>query len=141
MGSEQAKRFLAAGVDLGRRRIVKMNNWVNIPELLKIFDYNVYGGFDRFGMEYDVVGTTDNEQYAAVMAMLGCGYGNKILFAHDCDVYGRGLWGNPPCHKTTSRTWTQIFEHTLPDLKKRGVSDEQLSAFTVANAKKFLFDE
>lgn len=141
MGSEQAKRMLALGVDPRRLMIGHLNNCVNIPELLKIFDQGVYGGFDRFGMEYDVVGTTDNEQYAAVMALLGCGYGKKILFSHDLDVYGRGLWGNPPCHKTSGRTWSQIFTETLPELKKRGVPDEQLSAFLKANAKEFLFAE
>ena len=139
MASEQAKRFIEAGVNPKRVMIGHLNNCTSIPELLKVFSYGVYAGFDRFGMPYEVVGTTDEEQYAAVLAMLGCGFGDRILFSHDLDVYGRGLWGNPPIHKTSDRTWGQIHNVTFPALAKYGVSEAQLEAFVKANAKNFLF--
>lgn len=138
MGPEQADILIGEGAAPQKIVIGHMCGNASLAYQLDVLRRGVYIAFDRFGIEMVM---PDQTRIATLIGLLEKGYANRILISQDCmaAVYGRG--GRMPMEEAMKfKNWsfTNIFTHILPALKKAGISDEQIKTMMVENPRRFL---
>jgi phosphotriesterase-related protein len=140
MGPEQADLLLSEGADPKLILIGHSCGNPDISYLTRILKKGVYIGFDRFGIE-GVFGTpTDTERETALVDLISKGYGSQIMISHD---WMNHWLSRPIVNEIVPMIlpkWkpTHIFENILPDLKKAGIKEEQISNILVDNPRRYL---
>ncbi|MBU8908046.1 phosphotriesterase family protein [Desertibacillus haloalkaliphilus] len=139
MGPEQAELLVELGADPANIIIGHMCGNTDISYHLRTLETGVSIAFDRFGLQGFVGAPLDQERMATVLGLIGIGYEDKIMLAHDTvNVWlGRPPQLSPKAEQALAN-WkpTYIFETILPMLQKAGVSDEQLRTLFVENPRK-----
>ncbi|MHB1651717.1 MAG: phosphotriesterase family protein [Desulfitobacteriaceae bacterium] len=139
MGPEQAELLLGAGGDPKRTMIGHMCGNTDVAYHLRTLEKGFFLGFDRFGLE-GLAGTpTDAMREAVVIGLIGLGYGERIMLAHDTVNFwlGRALVLPEPVQQILAK-WhpTHLFDDVLPVLKKAGITDEQIDTLFVSNPQR-----
>jgi phosphotriesterase-related protein len=101
-----------------------------------LLDTGCYIGMDRYGIGAGRLGT--EARNATVLALLERGYGDRMMLGHDAVIRMDG-WA--PGQRAEERPdWhpTYIFETVLPELIRRGASEEALDAMLGANVRAWL---
>ncbi len=112
------------------------------PEYQKsLADRGAYVGFDRFGLEMLI---PDAIRMKNLKALADCGHKDRIMVSHDtvnCWV-GSYNGGDPADLLKTLPNWrmTHMFEHVFPELKRMGMTQEDLDHIVVENPRRW-FDE
>jgi phosphotriesterase-related protein len=143
MGAEQAELLISEGADPSKIVIGHMCGNTDIQYQVNVLEKGVYIGFDRFGLQGLGGSPKDIYREALTVALLALGYEDRILFAHDTVNFllGRPLIFPPQLAETMANAHIgRIFEVIIPDLKRMGVTDEQISKIMSDNPKK-LFDK
>ncbi|MFB4164731.1 phosphotriesterase [Alteribacillus sp. JSM 102045] len=137
MGPEQVKLLIEKGADPSRIVIGHMCGATNIKEHLNTLEQGVYIAMDRFGLQGAVGAPRDEERLAVLHGLLGLGYEEKLFLSHDTvNVW----WGRPPvipeALKELLQNWRpdHLFEHIVPALQEKGVSQATLDILFKRNA-------
>ena len=137
MGPEQARMLIEHGADPNKIIIGHMCGNTNPEYHKEVMDEGVRIGFDRFGIQVLVGAPLDQERVATLISLLESGYEDQILLAHD----SVNIWlGRPPVmnEQVTKimENWHpgHIFENILPDLREKGITEQQISKMLEENA-------
>jgi phosphotriesterase-related protein len=138
-GLEQMKLFNEEGVDPSKVQIAHTGDTDDLDYIERLLDTGCWIGMDRYGI--DAFLPTEQRQ-ATVLALLEKGHADRMFLSQDwCSTLD---WFTPELGEqlkpTMAPNWsmTFLFEQVIPELKERGMSDEQLDQMMVENPKRWL---
>ncbi|MGI6551002.1 MAG: phosphotriesterase family protein [Syntrophomonadales bacterium] len=140
MGPEQADLLIASGADPKRINIGHMGGNTDIQYHLNTLEKGVYISFDRFGLQKLAGCPMDSTREMVIAALCAAGYADRIMLSHDAIIVWKGrTLALPDAAKplVADWHWGHILKDVVPDLKKLGVSDEQIDMMLVENPKRF----
>jgi phosphotriesterase-related protein len=130
-GLEQQRVFREEGVDLGHAIIGHCGDTDDLDYLRELLSAGSYLGMDRFGL-YNLL---DAEKRLDVVARLCAeGFTRRLLLSHDASCYLR--WGDELRHLSPKWHYTHLVEEVLPELRRRGVSAEEIDEMMVGNPRR-----
>jgi len=142
MGPEQCELLLSEGADPARVMIGHMSDNLDIRYHLETLKHGVSLGFDRMGAQGLLGLPHDNERVPVILGLVGTGYADKIMLAHDSEAYWLGrplnLWELIPGFDGYP---THVFKNIVPRLKNGGVTDEQIETIFVGNPRRLFGGE
>jgi phosphotriesterase-related protein len=104
-------------------------------------DRGSYVGFDRFGLEQIV---PDSVRVRNLKALVDAGHKDRVMVSHDTVNCWLGAYGaaDPIELQNTLPNWrmTHLFENIFPELKRMGMSQEDLDHIVIDNPRRY-FDE
>jgi phosphotriesterase-related protein len=132
-GLEQQRVFKEEGVDLSRVVIGHSGGTVNTDYHLSLIDNGSYLGFDHFGLP----GITLEERVASVARLCERGYAERIVLSHDAmcfvDWFPRSMMDSNQTWR-----WTYISDFVLPEMRARGISEQDITTMLVDNPRRIL---
>jgi phosphotriesterase-related protein len=138
-GLEQMRAFTEEGVDPGKVQIAHTGDTDDLDYIERLLDTGCWIGMDRYGL--DIFLPTEQRQ-ATVLALLEKGHADRMFLSQDyCSTLD---WFPPEVEEqlaaTAAPNWsmTFLFEQVIPELKERGMTDEQLDQMMVENPKRWL---
>jgi phosphotriesterase-related protein len=132
-GLEQQRIFLEEGVDLSRVIIGHSGDTTDTDYLEKLIANGSYIGMDRFGID---VLLPFEDRVNTVAKMCGLGYAEKMVLSHDASCFMDALPEAAVPVMLPRWHYLHIHNDVIPALKKRGVTDEQISTMLVDNPRK-----
>ena len=127
---------LARGVVPNRLNICHMDGRLELDYLVSVLEAGVFISFDTFGLEayYDSIdrrSSFDADRERILLELLGRGYAHQLLLSQDV------------CMKMQLRRYgghgySHILRHTVPSLRRRGVSDDTLDVLLRDNPRRLL---
>lgn len=136
MGPEQAELLVSEGADPNRILIGHMDGNKDIRYHLRTLEQGVYVGFDRFGLQGFVGAPMDKDRIGTLIGLIGLGYADQIMMAHDTVNYWLGKtpeWPKEMQKLITNWHVGNIFENIVPALREGGVTAEQIEQILVKN--------
>jgi phosphotriesterase-related protein len=139
-GPRQVEIFLEEGVAPEKIQIAHTGDTDDLDYIEGLLDKGVYIGLDRYGL--DVFLPTEKRN-ATVLALLERGHVERMFLSQD---YAVAIDWYPPevmeqlATAGLADNWsmTYLFESVIPELKQRGMTDEQLDTMLVENPKRWL---
>ncbi|GAA1089299.1 phosphotriesterase family protein [Pseudonocardia alni] len=129
-GRDQQKWFKANGVDLERTVIGHSGDSTDLDYLRELMDNGSFIGMDRFGMEF----VLDDESRVDTLAkLLEQGYAEKITISHDAGFFSINTPPSWRAEHTPNWHHHRISDYVLPELRKRGVTEQQIAQMMVVN--------
>uniref|UniRef100_UPI0001AB29B2 Organophosphorus hydrolase n=1 Tax=Deinococcus radiodurans TaxID=1299 RepID=UPI0001AB29B2 len=135
-GPQQAELLTSLGADPARIMIGHMDGNTDPAYHRETLRHGVSIAFDRIGLQGMVGTPTDAERLSVLTTLLGEGYADRLLLSHD------SIWhwlGRPPAIPEAAlpavKDWhpLHISDDILPDLRRRGITEEQVGQMTVGN--------
>jgi phosphotriesterase-related protein len=135
-GRDQQRVFEEEGVDLTRVVIGHCGDSTDLDYLKELMDKGSMIGMDRFGVD---VLLPFEDRVQTVVDLCAQGYADRMVLAHDAACYMD--WFTPEVQSAMAPNWhfNHISDDVIPEMKQRGVTDEQVDQMLVANPKR-LFD-
>jgi phosphotriesterase-related protein len=138
-GLEQMKIFVEEGLEPGKVQIAHTGDTDDLDYIERLLDTGCWIGMDRYGL--DIFLPTEQRQQT-VLALLERGHADRMFIAQD---WASTLdWFTPEVEEqikpTAAPNWsmTFLFEQVIPELKERGMTDQQLDQMMVENPKRWL---
>ena len=136
---EQVTLMDSAGADLTRVCMDHMDRAVREPKnRLKLLETGVTLEYDLFGREgyYPLAQRpidlpTDYQRINEIMDLIDAGYLNQILISQD-------IWNKHQRRKYGGWGYDHILRNTLPVMKAKGMSQQEIDAIMVENPKRLL---
>ena len=144
MGPEQAALLISAGADPKRVQIGHMSDNTDIRYQLETLRHGVYVAFDRMGIQVIAGCPMDEERYPVLIALIGKGYSDRIMISHDYIAHWLGRPPNIPEEALPLiANWhpTHLFNNVIPELKKGGITEEQINTILVDNPRRLFGGE
>jgi phosphotriesterase-related protein len=134
-GLEQQARFRELGVDLRHVVIGHSGDTTDIEYLRRLLDAGSPVGLDRFGMTITGV---DAERIDTLHRLIELGYSEQLVVSHDSSLYSVNM--APTFKQRIMPDWTHLIvsEQVLPELRRRGVSEEIIDQIMVRNPARIL---
>ncbi|HEX3596686.1 MAG TPA: hypothetical protein VHU80_16360 [Polyangiaceae bacterium] len=142
-GIEQIALLVAEGVPAHRILVGHSDGRDDHVYHRSLADRGAYVGFDRFGLESLI---PDERRIESVVRMVEAGYTRSVCLSHDsvCTWLGRPIFGGHavvPAQMLEMGlpNWepTHLFKRVVPQLKARGVTEEQLRTIFVDNPRRY----
>lgn len=135
-GDKQLDIFQEEGISAGRVVIGHSDGRADLSYHVTIMDRGAFVGFDRWGLEVYI---PDKLRLACLIGLVGIGYDDHIVLAHDsigCWL-GRPLL-DPPLDSPLYANWypTHLFKDIFPKLKEAGVSETSVRKMLVDNPRR-----
>jgi phosphotriesterase-related protein len=132
-GRDQHRVFEEEGVDLTRVVIGHSGDSTDLDYLRELMDKGSMIGMDRFGI--DVLLPFD-DRVQVVVDLCEQGYADRMVLAHDAACYMD--WFTPEIQAAMAPNWhyNHISDDVLPELRTRGVSDQQIDQMLVGNPRR-----
>ena len=131
--------FAEEGVDPAKVQIAHTGDTDDLDYIERLLDTGCWIGMDRYGL--DIFLPTEQRQ-ATVLALLEKGHADRMFLSQDyCSTID---WFPPEVEEQLKPRWrpnwsmTFLFEQVIPELKERGMTDEQLDQMMVENPKRWL---
>jgi phosphotriesterase-related protein len=138
-GLRQMEVFAKEGVDPSKVQIAHTGDTDDLDYIERLLDTGCWIGMDRYGL--DVFLPTEQRQ-ATVLALLERGHADRMFLSQDfCSTID---WFPPEVQQQLKPqvlpNWsmTFLFEQVIPELKERGMTDDQLNQMMVENPKGWL---
>ena len=132
-GLEQQRIFLEEGVDLSRVIIGHSGDTTDTDYLEKLIANGSYIGMDRFGID---VLLPFEDRVNTVAKMCELGYAEKMVLSQDASCFMDALPEAAVPVMLPRWHYLHIHNDVIPALKKRGVTDKQISTMLVDNPRK-----
>lgn len=130
-GLEQQSIFAEEGVDLNSVIIGHSGDTGDLEYLRALLSAGSYLGMDRFGL-YNIL---DYETRLDVIVQLCAeGYASRLLLSHDTSCYFR--WDAELRSLAPNWHYTHITDDVLPDLRRRGISQDQIDEMMIVNPRR-----
>lgn len=138
-GHDQIDIITGAGIAADRLLVGHSDGVDDLSYQVSLAKRGVFVGFDRFGLEVLI---SDEQRMANLKAMVDQGYREQVMMSHDyVNCWLGGVPGLPPGTKPEEvlPNWkmTHIFENIIPELKKRGMTDEDFDVILKDNPERF----
>jgi phosphotriesterase-related protein len=138
-GLEQMRVFSEEGVDPSKVQIAHTGDTDDLDYIERLLDTGCWIGMDRYGIDLYL---PTEKRNATVLALLERGRADRMFLSQDwCSTLD---WFPPEVmeelHAAMTPNWsmTFLFEQVIPELKERGMTDEQLDQMMVENPKRWL---
>ena len=134
-GLEQQRIFAEEGVDLSRVVIGHSGDTTDLDYLEELIAAGSYLGMDRFGVDNIL---SFDERVDTVAAMCARGHAGRMVLAHDASCYID--WLPEEALPLVLPNWHYLHIHNdvLPALRRRGVTEEQITTMLVDNPRDIL---
>ena len=137
-GLYQQEIFAAEGVDLGHVIIGHCDDTNDITYIIDVIKNGSYVGMDRMGVDF--INPLAN-RIVMLEKLIERGYGDRLVLSHDCNVSSdcSRSGGNRFIRRGDDPNWNFriITDKVLPELRRRGVSEETIEDLTVNNIRRF----
>ena len=138
-GLEQMRIFTEEGVDPALVQIAHTGDTDDLDYIEKLLATGCWIGMDRYGL--DIFLPTEKRN-ATVLALLERGYADRMFLSQDfcstIDWFPREVQEFLKANEVPDWSMTFLFETVIPELKKRGMSDDDLNQMMVENPKRWL---
>jgi phosphotriesterase-related protein len=138
-GLEQMRIFNEEGVDPGKVQVAHTGDTDDLDYIERLVETGCWIGMDRYGL--DIFLPTEQRQ-KTVLALLEKGHADRMFLSQDwCSTID---WFTPEMEEqlkpVAAPNWsmTFLFEQVIPELRERGMTDEQLNTMMVENPKGWL---
>ena len=131
-GLDQQRIFTQEGVDLSRVVIGHSGDSTDVDYLEELIAAGSYLGMDRFGLD-NILGFEDRVDIVARMCERG--HADRMVLAHDASCYID--WLPEAALPVVLPNWHYLHIHNdvLPALRRRGVTEEQITTMLVDNPR------
>ncbi|WP_043263023.1 phosphotriesterase [Streptomyces sp. CT34] len=139
----EVKRVICDEEGVDPRRVVlgHSGDTTSLDHLRELADHGFWLGFDRFGVNYPpALGLpTYESRNKTLIEMCELGYADHIVLSHDVNCYID--WFDEKLRHTMAPDWNYLHlgNRVLPDIRKGGVTDEQINTMLVDNPRR-IFD-
>lgn len=138
-GPEQMRIFIDEGVDPALVQVAHTGDTDDLDYIERLLDTGCFIGLDRYGI--DIYLPTDNRQ-VTTLTLLERGYADRMFIAQDycstIDWFPRELQDYLKANEVPDWSMTFLFEKVIPELRERGMTDEQLDQMMIENPKRWL---
>jgi len=138
-GPEQMRIFVEEGVDPGTVQIAHTGDTDDLDYIERLLETGCWIGMDRYGLDI-FLGT--EQRNATVLALLERGYAERMFLSQDycstIDWFAPEIQAYLKENEVPDWSMTFLFEKVIPELKERGMTDEQLDQMMVANPQAWL---
>ncbi|MFF5212598.1 phosphotriesterase [Streptosporangium sp. NPDC000396] len=131
-GLEQQKLLAKAGVDLTRVIIGHAGDSTDLAYLEELVAGGSYLGMDRFGIETI---SSFEDRVAVVAAMCERGHASKMVLSHDSYCFNDRFDHDVVRRRHPNYHLLHISRDVLPELRRRGVTEEQIQQMLVGNPR------
>ncbi|GAA3205029.1 phosphotriesterase family protein [Nonomuraea roseoviolacea] len=132
-GLEQQRLLAALGVDLGRVVIGHAGDSTDVAYLEELVANGSFIGMDRFG-----IGTISpfEDRVAVVAAMCERGHAGRMVLGHDSYCFNDRFDADVVRERHPDYHLLHVSRDVLPELRKRGVTEEQIHQMLVDNPRR-----
>ena len=138
-GPEQMRIFIEEGVDPALVQVAHTGDTDDLDYIERLLDTGCFIGLDRYGI--DIYLPTENRQ-VTTLALLERGYADRMFIAQDycstIDWFPREIQEYLKANEVPDWSMTFLFEKVIPELKERGMTEEQVDQMMVENPKQWL---
>jgi phosphotriesterase-related protein len=138
-GLDQMRIFGEEGVDPAKVQVAHTGDTDDLDYIERLLDTGCWIGMDRYGI--DVFLPTEPRQ-ATVLALLEKGHADRMFLSQDwcstLDWFAREVEEEMKAALAPDWSMTFLFERVIPELKERGMTDDQLHQMMVENPKGWL---
>jgi len=138
-GLEQMRVFAEEGVDAGKVQVAHTGDTDDLGYIERLLDTGCWIGMDRYGL--DIYLPTEQRQ-TTVLALLEKGHAERMFLSQDycstLDYFTPEVAEQLAATAAANWSMTFLFEQVIPELKERGMTDEQLDQMMVENPKRWL---
>jgi phosphotriesterase-related protein len=138
-GLEQMRIFDEEGVEPSKVQVAHTGDTDDLDYIERLLDTGCWIGMDRYGL--DIFLPTDKRQ-ETVLALLEKGHADRMFLSQDwcstLDYFTPELEEQLKPVAAPNWSMTFLFEQIIPELKERGMTDEQLNQMMVENPKGWL---
>ncbi len=138
-GLEQMRVFAEEGVDPASVQIAHTGDTDDLDYIEKLLATGCWIGMDRYGL--DIYLPTEQRQ-ATVLALLERSHADRMFLSQDycstIDWFPLEVQDHLKANEVPKWSMTFLFEQVIPELKERGMTDEQLDQMMVENPKRWL---
>jgi phosphotriesterase-related protein len=138
-GPEQMRIFTEEGVDPAKVQVAHTGDTDDLDYIERLLDTGCWIGMDRYGLDLFLPTEPRNK---TVLALLEKGHADRMFLSQDyCSTLD---WFPIEVQEFLKETevpkWsmTVLFEEIIPELKERGMTDDQLDQMMVENPKRWL---
>ena len=138
-GIEQMRVLTEEGVDPAKVQIAHTGDTDDLDYIERLLDTGCWIGMDRYGLDLFL---PTEQRNATALALLERGYADRMFLSQDwCSTLD---WFPPDVleqlHESLTPNWsmTFLFEQVIPELKERGMTQEQLDQIMVENPARWL---
>jgi phosphotriesterase-related protein len=131
----QQEVFAEEGVDLSRVVIGHSGDSSDLGYLEELLSRGSMIGMDRFGqLHHSPMG----KRVEIVAEMCRRGWGGRMVFGHDADLYSDWSSESLDEHRRAARPlpFCRVSDEAIPALRKAGVTDEQITQMGVGNPRR-----
>ena len=136
---EPMRIFGEEGVDPAKVQVAHTGDTDDLDYIERLLDTGCWIGMDRYGL--DIYLPTEQRQ-ATVLALLEKGHADRMFLSQDfcstLDYFTPELEEQLKPVAAPNWSMTFLFEQVIPELKERGMSEEQLDQMMVENPKGWL---
>ena len=138
-GLAQMRVFEDEGVDPAKVQVAHTGDTDDLDYIERLLDTGCWIGMDRYGL--DIYLPTEQRQ-ATVLSLLEKGHADRMFLSQDwcstLDYFTEAV--EEQLVPTAAPNWsmTFLFEQVIPELKERGMTEEQLDQMMVENPKRWL---
>ncbi|GAA2278620.1 phosphotriesterase-related protein [Nonomuraea roseoviolacea subsp. roseoviolacea] len=132
-GLEQQRLLASLGVDLGRVVIGHAGDSTDVAYLEELVANGSFIGMDRFG-----IGTISpfEDRVAVVAAMCERGHAGRMVLGHDSYCFNDRFDADVVRERHPDYHLLHVSRDVLPELRKRGVTEEQIHQMLVDNPRR-----
>jgi phosphotriesterase-related protein len=138
-GPEQMRIFEEEGVDPGKVQVAHTGDSDDLDYIERLLATGCWIGMDRYGL--DMYLPTEQRQ-ATVLALLEKGHSDRMFLSQDwcsnLDYFTQEVEEQLKPVAAPNWSMTFLFEQVIPELKERGMTDEQLDQMMFENPKRWL---
>lgn len=134
-GRLQQDFFREQGVDPGRVVIGHSGDSTDLDYLRGLMDNGSTLGMDRFG---SVAYLPDDDRVATIVTLCEQGYADRMTLSHDAGFYSVNTEPSFRAKNTPDWHHAHISDNILPELRRRGVTEEQITQMMVTNPARLL---
>ncbi|MBG0829217.1 phosphotriesterase-related protein [Planomonospora sp. ID67723] len=134
-GLDQQKLLASEGVDLGRVVIGHAGDSTDLAYLEELVAGGSYLGMDRFGI--DTISSFE-DRVATVAAMCERGHAGRMVLSHDSYCFNDRFDHEVVRRRHPDYHLLHISRDVLPELRRRGVTEEQIHQMLVTNPRDVL---
>ena len=138
-GPEQMRIFAEEGVEPAKVQIAHTGDTDDLDYIEKLLDTGCWIGMDRYGL--DLFLPTEHRN-VTVLALLEKGYAERMFLSQDycssIDWFPAEVQEYLKANEVPKWSMTFLFEEVIPELKERGMTDEQLTTMLEENPKRWL---
>jgi phosphotriesterase-related protein len=138
-GLDQMRIFTEEGVEPAKVQIAHTGDSDDLDYIERLLDTGCWIGMDRYGL--DIFLPTEQRQQT-VLALLEKGYASRMFLSQDwcstLDYFTPEMEEQLKPVAAPNWSMTFLFEQVIPELKERGMTDDQLNQMMLENPKGWL---